>query len=412
LLSLSVLTILLSLTASEVFLIASALLYAAHLLRHPSAPPSPPVKLPLALFCLTTLTSIGWAENPATGWIVVRKLVLFLVLLLAVNLVTTAEHLDRLYKALFVEAALAGLVAAWQLVVQYRTVRVLYPASIYDHMMLPRIHGFQGHWMHFGGQQMLMFTTLLAFLLLAPGVGAGWKAVPNHRLVRTAWWVVLAVIAVSIVLNFTRGVWLGCTVAVLYLVARWKPRWLWALPVILGLGYLAAPPIVHQRVRSALHPSADVDLAIRLQMWQVALRMIRAHPWVGVGPNNIEEVYPLYLPPGESPGTRYHDHLHNNFLQLAAERGLPCLATWVWLMAALGWHTWKLRRQLSTQRWIADATLAAWLAFLAEGCFEFNFGSSPVLLAFLFVTSTPFVAERVMLSHETQEQERVSGVAR
>jgi O-antigen ligase len=147
-------------------------------------------------------------------------------------------------------------------------------------------------------------------------------------------------------------------------------------------------------------------------MWRVALRMIRAHPWVGVGPNNIEEVYPLCLPRGESPETLYHGHLHNNFLQFAAERGLPCLATWVWLMAALGWHTWKIRRRLSAQRWIADATLAAWLAFLAEGCFEFNFGSSPVLLAFLFVSSTPFVAERVMVSHEKQEQESGSGVVR
>ena len=410
--SLSVLTILLSLAASEAFLIASALLYAAHLLRHPSPPHFPPVKLPLALFCLTTLISIGWAENPTTGWFVVRKLVLFLILLLAVNLVTTTEHLERLYKALFVEAALAGLVATWQLVAQYRTVRVLYPTSIYDRMMLPRIHGFQGHWMQFGGQQMLMFTALLAFLLLAPGAGAGLKPARTNRIMREAWWVVLAVVTVSIVLNFTRGVWLGCTLATLYLVARWKRRWLWALPILLGLGYLAAPSMIHERVRLALHPSADPTLSSRLQMWRVALRMIRAHPWVGVGPNNIEEVYPLYLPRGESPETLFHGHLHNNFLQFAAERGLPCLATWVWLMTALGWYTWKVRRRLSTQRWIADATLAAWLAFLAEGCFEFNFGSSPVLLAFLFVSSTPFVAERVMVSHERHEQESGSGVAR
>jgi O-antigen ligase len=410
--SLSVLTILLSLAASEALLIASALLYAAHLLRRPSPPHFPPVKLPLALFCLTTLISIGWAENPTTGWFVVRKLVLFLMLLLAVNLVTTAGHLEWLYKALFVEAALASLVAAWQLVAQYRRVRVLYPTSIYDHMMLPRIHGFQGHWMNFGGQQMLMFTALLAFLLLAPGIGAGLKPVPGHRLVRTAWWVALAVVAVSIVLNFTRGVWLGCTVATFYLVARWKRRRLWALPILLGLGYLAAPSIIHERIRLALHPSADPALSVRLQVWRVALRMIRAHPWVGVGLNNVEEVYPLYLPPGESPRIPYHAHLHNNFLQFAAERGLPCLATWVWLMAALGWYTWKVRRRLSAQRWIADATLAAWLAFLAEGCFEFNFGTSPVLLAFLFVSSTPFVAERVMVSYEKQEQENGSSVAR
>jgi Kef-type K+ transport system membrane component KefB len=44
---------------------------------------------------------------------------------------------------------------------------------------------------------------------------------------------------------------------------------------------------------------------------------------------------------------------------------------------------------------VADATFAAWLAFLAEGFFEYNFGTSPVLMVFLFLMSTPFVAEHL-----------------
>ena len=203
---------------------------------------------------------------------------------------------------------------------------------------------------------------------------------------------VLALVTVSIVLNFTRGVWLGCFLAGIYLLAQWRPKLLWALPILLALGYVAAPSLVRERLHLALHPTQEPALSIRLEMWRVALRMIRAHPWVGVGPNNIEEVYDLYLPPGKTPEVGYHSHFHNDYLQFAAERGLPCLAAWVWLMAALGWHTLKLRRRLSAQRWIADASLAALLAFLTEGCFEFNFGTSPVLMIFLFLTSTPFIA--------------------
>jgi hypothetical protein len=41
----------------------------------------------------------------------------------------------------------------------------------------------------------------------------------------------------------------------------------------------------------------------------------------------------------------------------------------------------------------AESALAG-LAILAEGCFEFNFGTSPVLMVFFFVVSTPFVVER------------------
>ncbi len=91
----------------------------------------------------------------------------------------------------------------------------------------------------------------------------------------------------------------------------------------------------------------------------------------------------------------YHNHFHDDYLQIGAERGLPCLAAWVWLMAALGWSMWKFRRRLASQRWVADAALAALMAFLVEGIFEFNFGTSPVFMAFLFVTSTPFIAAKI-----------------
>jgi O-antigen ligase len=174
---------------------------------------------------------------------------------------------------------------------------------------------------------------------------------------------------------------------------------LWAIPVLLVIAYLAAPSLIRRRVSLAFHPSEDPALAIRLEMWGAGLRMVREHPWVGVGPENIPLVYARYLPPGTTPMVGYHDHLHDNFLQLAAERGLPCLIAWLWFMLALGWNILRIRRRLSSRRWVADAAFAAWLAFVAEGFFEFNFGTSPVLMVFLFVISTPFIAEQLEVSH-------------
>jgi len=253
--------------------------------------------------------------------------------------------------------------------------------------------------MNFGGQQMLVFAALLAFLLLAPGFrdskfGAR-ETVPQPLARRVVWWLALAMVAASIVLNFTRGVWLGCFAATLYLVARWKPRGLLVIPIVLVVGYFAAPSIVRHRIEVLRHPSQDPALSIRFEMWQVATRMILQHPVLGVGPNNIEQEYALYLPAGRSPQPGYHAHFHNNFLQFGAERGLPVLTAWVWLMVALGWHVRRIRRRLNRYRWIADAALAGWLALLVGGCFEFNFGTSPVLMLFLFVATMPFVAERI-----------------
>jgi putative inorganic carbon (hco3(-)) transporter len=389
--SLFVLTLEISLAASQAFLAAAGVAYIVHLFRARPAVKFPPIKLPLGLFCLLTILSVFWASNSAVGWLAVRKLALFAIFLLAVNLIASRRHLRALFQALFFTSALAGAVAMGQFVAQYRRVSALHPGRVYFYMTLERITGFMGHWMNFSGQQMLAALGLAAFLLLARRAGK-------------IWWIVMAVAAASIVLSFTRGVWLGCLVGGVYLIARWKPRWLLVIPILLLAGYLASPRLVRERVQLAFHPTRDPALSIRFEMWRNGWRMIQAHPWLGVGPNNIVEVYDLYLPPGKPPEVGYHNHLHNNFIQFAAERGLPCLAAWIWLMVALGWHAWRIRRRLarSAQAWIADAALAGWLAFVVEGCFEFNFGTSPVLMVFLFVMSTPFVAERWAGAEEDQ----------
>lgn len=415
--TLFVLALQISIAAAQIFLAASGVCYAVYLLRTRVPVAFLPVKAPLLLFCGWSVISVFFAANPAAGWFAVRKLVLFLIWLLAVNVLASGSHVRRLLQSLFVISLVTSLVAIGQFIVQYRYVRAHFPGQVYHQLTSLRIHGFMGHWMHFGGQQMLIFPFLLAFLLgtragygdsetgsqktetREPGPGRissfEFRVSSFGFRVSPLWWIVFVVVVTSIILNFTRGVWLGCFIAGIYLIARWRARWLWALPVALLVGYLGAPPLLRERLNFALHPKHEPALSIRLEMWQDALRMIRAHPWVGVGPNNIEEVYDLYLPPGRSPEVGYHGHFHNDYLQFAAERGLPCLAAWVWLMAALGWSMWRIRSKLTpAQKWIADAAFAGWLAFLAEGFFEFNFGTSPVLMMFLFVTATPLMAAR------------------
>ena len=450
--SLSVLSFVISVAVAQIFFSLAGVCYAADLLRRPRVPVFPPIKLPLALFCILTALSIGWAENPIVGWVVVRKLTLLFIILFTVNLIASYEHLVAIYRVIFVESALAGLLAVFQFITQYRQVRAEHPGKFYYFMTLLRIHGFQGHWMNFGGQQMLIFVALAAYATLGlrrpaeqeraleaeglldsrsrgndrvevesltPGsVTAAEAGVHTEQprtlaagappflglppqLAKLGWWAVLAVVAISIILNFTRGVWLGCGVALLYLVARWRARWLWALPALALAGYLAAPSLVRDRVQTLFHPSADPSIAVRMEMWHIGLAMMRRHPLTGVGPNNIPEVYLTYLAPGTQAVPAWHEHLHDVYLQLGAERGLPCLAAWLWFMGALGWQLLRVRGRLQREGkpvWIADAGFAAWLAFVVEGFFEFNFGTTPVLMVFLFVMSAPFAAEPLLRS--------------
>ncbi|MGH9455014.1 MAG: hypothetical protein ACRD2O_13695, partial [Terriglobia bacterium] len=166
-------TLLLSVAASQSFFALSGLCYAAHLLSRPSVPRFMPIKLPLALFCLTTIIPIFWSENPDASGFEIKKLVLFVILILTVNLMTSARQLEWAFKAIFVEAALAGVWSFVEFVQQYHRVRLLHPGRFYAYMTAQRITGFMGHWMNFGGQQMLAFAALLSFLLFRNLGGKG-----------------------------------------------------------------------------------------------------------------------------------------------------------------------------------------------------------------------------------------------
>ena len=78
-------------------------------------------------------------------------------------------------------------------------------------------------------------------------------------------------------------------------------------------------------------------------------------------------------------------------LQIAAERGLPALAVWLWfLVVAVRELSLGLRRQES--RALAAGGLAAMASMLAAGMFEYNFGDSEFLMLFLVMVTLPAAA--------------------
>jgi O-antigen ligase len=94
------------------------------------------------------------------------------------------------------------------------------------------------------------------------------------------------------------------------------------------------------------------------------------------------------------PGT---GHLHSNPIHLAAERGLPALAAWIWIWLAFFCQGVKrLRLQLSKEGWTAraemgSAGMAAVAAFLTAGLFEYNFGDSEVVMMVYWLMAFPLI---------------------
>jgi putative inorganic carbon (HCO3(-)) transporter len=105
----------------------------------------------------------------------------------------------------------------------------------------------------------------------------------------------------------------------------------------------------------------------------------------------VETLYAEYRDPDAVE--KVNPHLHNVPVQIAAERGLPALATWLWFVAIVMLDLWRAFRA-DRARVLAAAALAAMAAMLGAGMFEYNFGDSEFLMMLLLVITLPFAAAR------------------
>jgi putative inorganic carbon (HCO3(-)) transporter len=346
----------------------------------------PPIVLPLALFFAATVIADLLSGDALRGVPQIRKFFVFGIVLVIFN---TFQRISQVRNLVLVWAGIATLSAGLALSQFARRFHdaIQLHAAVYDYVLDGRITGFASHWMTYGGEQMIVLLLLLALLLFAPG--SGWKIFG---------WVAAAIIWTAIVLGLTRSIFLAAVPAGALVLAWNYKRWLvYAAPAVALVMFLAAPPNIHDRVFSVFRPHGDVDSnSRRVIMARTGLRMIEAHPVFGIGPEQVQPQFLAYLPADVSQPLPkgWYGHLHNVYLQYAAERGLPALACMLWI---IGKMARDFREALkiparSDARFIWLGGLAVIAAVLVEGFFEYNLGDSEVLTMFLATITCGYVA--------------------
>jgi O-antigen ligase len=201
---------------------------------------------------------------------------------------------------------------------------------------------------------------------------------------------VIPALVVALALTFTRNAWIGTCFATGLLFILKDFRLAAFLPVILAVLFVVAPDGVVNRLTSTFN-AQDPGNQDRFAMIEVGARIVADHPLTGVGPNMVPRVYDQYRPDYAVNAT--NPHLHNVPLQIAAERGLPALAVWLWFVGAVTLALFRMFRQ-GRERVLVATGLAAVAGMLAAGLFEYNFGDSEFLMLFLVLITLPFAAAR------------------
>jgi putative inorganic carbon (hco3(-)) transporter len=328
--------------------------------------------VPLSVFMATTLFSLAMSAQPGIGRAQINKFVLFAMGLLAANFITTARRAKTSYAVLLAVAAAGSAVGIVQFAMSYSRFSATGELAD-DPTVLARITGFMSHWMTFSGEQLLVWCA----------------AVPALMVLGRNWLIPLSLVGIGIILSFTRSVWLG-TAAGLSAIAVTVPRRL-LLAVIMPMAAvgLISSGLIYHRIALSTEPDFAPDTG-RLALLSAGAQMIHDHPFFGVGPERIPIEFPRYYT-GNDLHSFYYGHMHNNFMQIAAERGLLCFAAFLWFIFELYASLLRcLRAREEMPRLAALSALAALTGFLVAGLFENNFGDSEVLLLLLFLVSIPF----------------------
>lgn len=347
----------------------------------------PPIKLPLALFFLLTVLAVIMSPDPYGGLPQIRKFFVFGIILAVFNSFKTLRQMRNLvltWTGFALLSAIASFVQLWH----RHTLALEQNANDYGFYLDGRITGFASHWMTFGAEQMIVLLMLLSFLLFSPERRGKILALAG-----------LPVLWLSIVLGLTRSIFLlGVPTGVIYLLWNRK-RWVVAaLAIGLAFTSIVAPFQVRDRVLSAVKPHKEVDSNLRrVIMIRTGWEMVKAHPWLGLGPEQIGPQFLNYVPKDVSrPLPKgWYGHLHNVYLQYAAERGILALFMMMWLIGKV-LHDFlaSLRSGNLTPEahYFLHGAVATILALLVEGLFEYNFGDSEVLTMFLVVVSCGYLA--------------------
>lgn len=150
-------------------------------------------------------------------------------------------------------------------------------------------------------------------------------------------WLYLTLTMVVLAATRSRGAWLGFTLFLLVFAAGQphKQRLATSLALLGFLLLLNVPPL-QARFDSILSLEANDD---RVQIWQAAVDMIRAHPWLGVGPGNFGIALSHYGGPGLAAATA-----HNLLLNTWAEYGIFVLILLIVYLGSIVWFSARLVR--------------------------------------------------------------------
>lgn len=208
---------------------------------------------------------------------------------------------------------------------------------------------------------------------------------------RATAFIVFLILAVAIVLSYSRAAWISVLAALLvYIVVLLKIKFKWLLTIFIIL-IISFFTFQHQilevlerneqdsstdfveHVQSIYNISSDASNLERINRWQAGLRMFRERPLLGWGPGTYQFLYAPFQRSKEKTiiSTNAGDlgNAHSEYIGPMAEQGLPGLLTLLLIVGIAIYTGLKVHRRATNPevRLMALLTVLALIAYFVHG---------------------------------------------
>ena len=226
----------------------------------------------------------------------------------------------------------------------------------------------------------------LMALFLAPALAL--TLVGNSRAQRLAAAALSLLLGLLLLLSQSRGAWLGVLAAVVVLTVLSNRRWLllWAPLALAGVAAVLAwgDRLAGAALLGGSSGGVADTLQGRAELWSRALYLMQDFPFTGVGLGMPERVikllYPLFL---VGPDSQWI-HVHNTYLQIGSELGIPGLIAFTALLLALAAALVRQasQRKAGVYRGLSLALLGSLVVFVVHGLVDVPLASPKLTILF------------------------------
>ena len=203
---------------------------------------------------------------------------------------------------------------------------------------------------------------------------------------KNAIWSLIAVLflGLTVLLTFTRGMWLGISVAsvvMAFVFSRRLGSLLLATGGVLFFGLFELWPSFHQRISQSLSSTEGYD-SERLWIWKANWQIFKDHPFLGAGYGENRTLMPEYFKRIGAPDGTLVSHAHNQYLHFLSGTGIIGLLFYILVLSMffrLSCKTWnRISDRYPFHRGLCLGLLGAQVAFFVGGITEANFESAKV----------------------------------